>query len=383
VNLGKYINILAREQDIVIIPGLGAFISEYKPAQIDESTGNISPPSKKISFDRKIKNNDGLLAAEIALREKISEHEALAIIENEVDDILYRLDKGEKVLLDKTGVLYFDKTGTIQFESIQTDNLLPDSFGLESTSLLHDNKDADYQQNENVPAETEDSINPEKADEPESNESENAEEEITKDPDKSEKPEIQPVPSWYSAPEDQEEKRHTGGKKRVLLWLLLIFVILAAAGIFAWNHFKNKVPPSIDITAEPPATEESMEPVTEAESQNILPADSIQADSVKISLTDTLDSEQRVDSAGYVTPDPSKYYLVGGSFAEPENAGKYLEQMKKRGYNPFHLGKHGSFYIIALETYDNEIEAYGAQYNFLDKYPDSGVWVFIPQSGQK
>jgi hypothetical protein len=382
VNLGKYINILAREQDIVIIPGLGAFISEYKPAQIDESTGNISPPSKEISFDKKIKNNDGLLAAEIALREKISEHEALAVIESEVDDILYRLDKGEKVILDKTGILYFDKTGTIQFESTQADNLLPDSFGLESTSLLYDNKDADYQQDEIVPAETEDSVNPEKAEESESNESENAEEEIIKDPGKSEKPEIKSVPSWYSAPEDRQGKKHSGGKKRVLLWLLILFIILAAAGVFAWNHFRNRITPAIDITEEPPVAEDSMEPAPEAESQNIVPTDSTKADSVKISLTDSLDSVQRDHSTGYVTPDTSKYYLVGGSFAEPENADKYLEQMKKKGFEPFHLGKHGSFYIIALETYDNEIEAYGAQYNFLDKYPDSGVWIFIPQSGQ-
>jgi hypothetical protein len=81
----------------------------------------------------------------------------------------------------------------------------------------------------------------------------------------------------------------------------------------------------------------------------------------------------------YIEPDTTKFYVIGGSFENAENAEKYLQRMKKEGYAPFHLGKHGSFYLVGLEIHDNEIEAYGAQYNFLDKYPDSGVWVFIPE----
>ena len=135
--------------------------------------------------------------------------------------------------------------------------------------------------------------------------------------------------------------------------------------------------------AEPPAVEDSREAFPEADRRNIVPADSIKSDSAMISLTDSVQNKQAVDSTGYVITDPSKYYLVGGSFNDPENAQKYLQQMKTKGFEPFPLGKHGSFYIVALETYDNETEAYRAQYNYLDKDPDSGVWVFIPEKDQK
>ena len=368
MNLGKYINRLIREHDIVIIPGFGAFISEYKPSEINESTGDITPPSKKISLDRKIKNNDGLLATEIAFREKVSTQEALKIIEKEVDDILYRLDKREKVILDNTGAIFFDETGKIQFESTNDANLLSDSFGLESASLFVEIENADKQEEESA----EDEINDEIPEEFPANEPDNSGEPVTET--------SSPV---SAGPENQDPDKHSGGKKMGWLWLLIIFIILLGAAIFAWNYFIDKTPPSTEIIAEPPADNEYRESDPATDIQKIAPADSLKADSAKISLTDTLTSEQKVDTTGFVTPDPSKYYLVGGSFADPENAEKYLQQMKAKGFKPFRLGKHGSFYIIALETYNNEIEAYGTQYNFLDKYPDSGVWVFIPESEQK
>jgi hypothetical protein len=88
---------------------------------------------------------------------------------------------------------------------------------------------------------------------------------------------------------------------------------------------------------------------------------------------------EELEPSSIIQPEPTKFYLIGGSFIDAENAEKYFQRMKNQGYDPFHLGKQGSFFLVGLEIHDNEIEAYGAQYNFLDKYPDSGVWVFIPE----
>ena len=83
----------------------------------------------------KIRNNDGVLVGYIAESEGISHFDALKKIEKERENIIYQLDKGEKVTLENTGVLFFDKKHEIQFESFHDDNLLLDSFGLEATSL--------------------------------------------------------------------------------------------------------------------------------------------------------------------------------------------------------------------------------------------------------
>ena len=45
----------------VIIPGLGAFLGNYNPAEIHLAENKIYPPGKTIAFNRTLKVNDGLL----------------------------------------------------------------------------------------------------------------------------------------------------------------------------------------------------------------------------------------------------------------------------------------------------------------------------------
>lgn len=53
--------------------------------------------------------------------------------------------------------------------------------------------------------------------------------------------------------------------------------------------------------------------------------------------------------------------------------------MKSKGYSPLHLGKQGSFYLVSIKVFKNKAEAFREQYDFLDRLPDSGVWVFKPE----
>ena len=54
MKLGKYIQLLLPEHATVIIPGFGAFVSNYKPAEIDKESDEIKPPSKTVTFNQKI-----------------------------------------------------------------------------------------------------------------------------------------------------------------------------------------------------------------------------------------------------------------------------------------------------------------------------------------
>ena len=60
--IDNYICELLYDHDCVIIPGLGGFIANFEPARIIRKQHTIMPPSKKIAFNGKLKNNDGLLA---------------------------------------------------------------------------------------------------------------------------------------------------------------------------------------------------------------------------------------------------------------------------------------------------------------------------------
>jgi nucleoid DNA-binding protein/cell division septation protein DedD len=347
MNLGKYIRQLLPEHETVIIPGFGAFISEYKPAQTDEATGEIKPPSKEISFTSRIKNNDGLLVGYIAQSEQISAQEALGKIESERDEILYKLDKGEKVILEDTGVLFYNENREIQFEPAEGVTLLPDAFGLDSISL----KD----EPEEVPEEKEEVIVP--AGIPE-------DEEVLPE-DKTEK-----ETETFAAhkPTETHSEQSSKKKKRGWLWFLLLLIPIIAAVIFILQ--KEEPPKPVEIKTEP----------LQKEDQPVQIADTLVADSITTQQADTLKADDSMmNYPDYIEPDTTKFYVIGGSFEDAENAEKYLQRMKKEGYSPFHLGKQGSFFLVGLEIHHNEIEAYGAQYNFLDKFPDSGIWVFIPE----
>lgn len=369
MKLGKYIQNLLQENETVIVPGFGAFVLVDKPAEINEQSGEIKPPSKAVTFNPKIRNNDGLLVDAIADKEGISHFEALKKIEDERDEIIYQLDKGEKVNLENTGILFLTENNQIQFESSEGKKLFFETFGLEDTSV----KDAPEPVQEEKPEEEEITEN--------TNEEEPPEEQIAEKQDVEEAPKKEPEPEAvpYSLPEEPEKPDK---KKKGWLWFLLILIPIVAAGIFILlkNDGVKEQPPVAEITEDEPPAEEIP---AEEEASDPLPVtgvDSIQPDSSASPQQDTIQTqEETIDSTYYVKPDSSMFYLVGGSFKEAKNANKYFRKLDDEGFEPFHLGKQGSFFIVGIDIFDNEIEAYGAQYNFLDKHPGSGVWIFIPE----
>ncbi|SHJ31123.1 hypothetical protein SAMN05444280_1164 [Tangfeifania diversioriginum] len=376
MKLGKYIQNLLQENETVIVPGFGAFVSVYEPAEIDEQSDEIKPPTKAITFNPKIRNNDGLLADAIAKKEGISHFEALKKVEDERDEIIYQLDKGEKVTLENAGVLFLDERNEIQFAPSEGKKLFSETFGLEETSL----KDEPEPVPEEIPEEKE-ITETTSVEEPFEEQIPEAEAESTEQ-EPEEKPEPKTAPGSLS-----DEPETTEKKKKGWLWFLLILIPIVAAGIFILlkNDGVKEQPPVAEVAEneppaeEIPAEEEASEPLPVAGVDSVQ-TDSIQTDSVEAAQADSLQIQEiTIDSAHYVKPDTSMFYLVGGSFKEAKNANKYFRKLENEGHEPFHLGKQGSFYIVGIDIFDNEIEAYGAQYNFLDKYPDSGVWVFIPE----
>ena len=146
MNISRYIKKLLPEHETVIFPGLGAFVSSYQSAQIDVESGQIVPPSKTVTFDPKIRHDDGLLAGQIAEDEHISQSEAQKKIKNERERILYRLDKGEEVILGSLGVLFVNEKQEISFKLSDGSNLLFDAFGLEATSLKNETESSPEEQ---------------------------------------------------------------------------------------------------------------------------------------------------------------------------------------------------------------------------------------------
>ena len=62
MQLAQAINVLLYTNDCVTVPGFGSFIVNKFSSVYDENKGKFYPPSRRISFNSKIKNNDGLIA---------------------------------------------------------------------------------------------------------------------------------------------------------------------------------------------------------------------------------------------------------------------------------------------------------------------------------
>jgi Response regulator containing a CheY-like receiver domain and an HTH DNA-binding domain len=99
--------------DCVILPNFGAFICQNQKAKINHENGTISPPSKRIGFNPKLTNNDGLLVSAIAKHNKSNYSEATTIVKKYVDNLSKKLNAGNRIEINKVGVFYLDKNKNI------------------------------------------------------------------------------------------------------------------------------------------------------------------------------------------------------------------------------------------------------------------------------
>lgn len=74
---------LLHNNDCVILPGFGAFVLKKKSASIIQN--KFIPPSKNVSFNSMLKENDGLLVKYISETRKTSYKKALNLVEKEVE----------------------------------------------------------------------------------------------------------------------------------------------------------------------------------------------------------------------------------------------------------------------------------------------------------
>ena len=130
IKIDVYISDLLYSYDCVVIPDFGGFVANYASAKIQPIQHKITPPSKKISFNKNLKSNDGLLSNHIAEKQSLSYAEANELIKSFVDQSIEGLNKGDKIKIEKVGTLFLDPERNIQFIAEEKNEFLLDSFGL-------------------------------------------------------------------------------------------------------------------------------------------------------------------------------------------------------------------------------------------------------------
>ena len=130
MNINSHISALLYRYQCVTVPGFGAFLTEIQTAQLNGSAVTFNPPTKVVSFNANIKNNDGLLANHISLAEKITYQEAVLSISNVVESWMQKLQSRETLSIENIGNIKLSREMTWFFEPINNTNYLTSSFGL-------------------------------------------------------------------------------------------------------------------------------------------------------------------------------------------------------------------------------------------------------------
>lgn len=121
---------LLHSNDCVIVPNFGAFVLKSKSAYIKKN--EFFPPSKYVSFNSMLKDNDGLLAKHISGEKNISYKKSLKLISEEVISFKESLSNDLIIDTESLGIFELKEKETLVFNpdfSINFDNKV---FGLKS-----------------------------------------------------------------------------------------------------------------------------------------------------------------------------------------------------------------------------------------------------------
>jgi len=128
--IARYIGDLLYDYECVVIPGLGGFIINDKPASVNYTTHYFKPPFREVMFNPYLRTNDGLLVNYIAKEESLSYQDAKKRMDTFAIACQRALDDGKQIRFDKVGTIRKDGNGKVVFNQDTTVNYNPNSFGL-------------------------------------------------------------------------------------------------------------------------------------------------------------------------------------------------------------------------------------------------------------
>lgn len=123
----NYLYQLLLEQDCVVLPGFGGFITQYKPAELNFRTNQISPPGKKIAFNPSLNKNDGFLVAFIAQKEHLS----YKLAEKKLNSYVKTCEKNLKL----NGSIWFEGIGKVFLDENKLYKFIPANNLIQSNSF--------------------------------------------------------------------------------------------------------------------------------------------------------------------------------------------------------------------------------------------------------
>lgn len=135
IELTKHIEILLLENDCVIVPELGGFITHYQPARYEEDEGVYLPPTRMVGFNSQLTMNDGLLAQAYMQTHHTDFLDATKLISVKVNELKEVLYNDGLVEISGVGTLHYTMYGKYEFRPLENGVLPPVLYALDSFSI--------------------------------------------------------------------------------------------------------------------------------------------------------------------------------------------------------------------------------------------------------
>ena len=135
IELGRHIEILLLNNDCVIVPNLGGFMTHHVEARYDDRDSMFIPPLRTLGFNPQLTMSDPLLAQSYADAYDISYPEAVALLEREVQSVKNQIEQEGQYEFIDLGILSLDKEGNYTFEPNEAGLLTPMLYGLSSIEM--------------------------------------------------------------------------------------------------------------------------------------------------------------------------------------------------------------------------------------------------------
>ena len=336
---------LLHHHDCVIVPRFGGFLAHYRPSRLDEAHKLVHPPARELSFNRHLVRNDGLLADQLARRTGVGFDEASGRIAEEVTGWQEHIARDRRIELPRIGTFFTDAEGNLQFDPDRRVNYLRDAYGLRPVAAVP------------VPRKQ---IAPPGA-------------------------VVRALPRAEAAPEDG---------RRPLVWATAAaagLVFLLGAGIMvrhAWDapqlsavvpwsgeparYVKRDVVPTLGTD---PDTAFHV-PVPEGTGVLSLPLLGEGHDPVPVHLGEG--PVAAVDSTHVAVPvvPEARYHVIGGCFSIEGNAGRYIADMARRGFQARVIDVHRGLYRVAVASYSDRSAAVEAV-SELKQGAVEGAWLLV------
>lgn len=313
MDITAHIRELLFGHDCVILPGFGGFIGNYAPARIDKATSTFHPPLKRISFNRNLNHNDGLLIGKISGSTGLNYGDSRNLVGQFTDEISVRLSKGEKVVFDHIGSFTLNHEGNIQFEPDSEANYHLNSYGLTSFQFM--------------PLEGYD------------------------------------VRKKIVSPRIKESVKQPAFRK--YLWRAAVIVPLLGVLVavpLTTDLFRTKVQ---STSLNPLAAVEFDSNREELSSPSNLEITAIQPGQTAVVPAEA--GTPQVDMPA------GQFYLITGSFQSENNAAILVKQLKEEGYNPEIINGPNGFYRVSAMRCSSIDEANRKKDSIGRKY--SGTWI--------